>query len=75
MKLSRNSDYYGAPMTMRYVVGGDVIVAVDGKPVLNVMQYQRAVNKKPGSTVRLTLVRGDRSFTVTLPVWSLPYHT
>ena len=36
VKSIRNTDYYGAPMTFRWTLGGDVIVAIDGKPITTV---------------------------------------
>jgi putative serine protease PepD len=41
--------------------GGDIIVAVDGKPVQSAEDVVRAVNQQrfPGDEIRLTVLRGD----------------
>ena len=71
-------DNDGELVTDQCVVGGDVIVAVDGKPITGSNweawgQYTEACEKKPGDSVRLTLLRGNRRFTVTLPLDVIPY--
>ena len=71
-------DNDGELITDQCVVGGDVIVAVDGKPITGSNweawgQYTQACDKKPGDSVRLTLLRGNRRFTVTLPLDVIPY--
>jgi S1-C subfamily serine protease len=74
-----SDDSHGANrITDQCVVGGDVIVAVDGKPITGSNwvawgQYSKACDKKPGDSVRLTLLRGNRRFTVTLPLEAMPY--
>lgn len=47
-------------------VGGDVIVAVNGEPVLRAADVVRIVGEqlKPGQTARLTIVRGARRLVV-----------
>lgn len=52
-----------------YRLGGDVIVAIDGKPVRSAEDLREAVSaKKPGEKVTIEAYRGDekRSFEVTL---------
>jgi S1-C subfamily serine protease len=45
----------------RLIIGGDVIVAVDGQPVASSLDVNVAINrKKPGDTVKLTIYRGGR---------------
>ncbi len=51
----------------RLVIGGDVIVAVDGKEVTSSLDVNIATNhKKPGETVTLTVYRGDRKMDITV---------
>jgi S1-C subfamily serine protease len=52
-----------------YRLGGDVIVAIDGKPVRTPAELREAISgKKPGDKVTIEAYRGDekRSFEVTL---------
>jgi len=73
VKSIRNTDdYSGAPMNFLWTLGGDVIVAIDGKPITTVSRLNRQVSKEPGSTLRLTVLRGHRKFTVTVPVEPIP---
>lgn len=51
----------------RIAIGGDVLVAIDGKPVNGQMDLVLALNqKKPGDKVTLTLYRGSRKMEVTV---------
>ncbi len=51
----------------RLVIGGDVIVAIDGKPVTSSLDANIATNhKKPGDSVTLTVYRGDRKMDITV---------
>jgi serine protease Do len=52
----------GSPARAAGVRQGDVIVAVDGRPVERVGQFQRMIaTRQPGETVRLEVIRyGDR---------------
>jgi S1-C subfamily serine protease len=51
----------------RLVIGGDVIVAVDGKEVTSSLDVNIATNhKKPGETVTLTVYRGDHKMDITV---------
>jgi S1-C subfamily serine protease len=53
--------------------GGDVIVAVDGRPVRSADQVVRAVGSKlPGQKMRLTVVRGDTRKTLTATLGARP---
>lgn len=48
-------------------VDGDVIVAVDGRPVQRFEEFQQTIaNKAPGSTVILEILRGGRTQRVTV---------
>jgi S1-C subfamily serine protease len=52
-----------------YLLGGDIIVAIDGKPVNATEDLREAVSaKKPGDKIKIEAYRGDdkRSFDVTL---------
>lgn len=54
--------------------GGDLIVAVDGQPVLvmdNLMRYL-VLNKSPGDTITLTVLRGDQSVDLQLVIGVRP---
>jgi S1-C subfamily serine protease len=52
---------------MRLVIGGDVIVAIDGKDVENQLDLNVALNhKRPGDTVRLTIYRNGKKMDVTV---------
>jgi S1-C subfamily serine protease len=49
----------------RLIIGGDVIIAVDGQPVSSTLDVNVAINrKKPGDDVKLTIYRGDRKMDV-----------
>jgi S1-C subfamily serine protease len=58
----RNSSIPGAPM------GGDLIIAVDGQPVLdfNDLIVYITKNKNPGDTVMLTILRGNEQIELAL---------
>lgn len=54
--------------------GGDLIVAVDGQPVLimdNLMRYL-VLNKAPGDTITLTVLRGDQRIDLQLVIGTRP---
>jgi len=54
--------------------GGDLIVAVDGKPVLlfdDLMRYL-VLHKSPGDTISLTVLRGDQKVDITLTLGARP---
>ena len=43
----------------RILMGGDVLIALDGQPVANQLDMNRLLNRKrPGERVRLTIYRG-----------------
>jgi S1-C subfamily serine protease len=49
----------------RFLIGGDIIVALDGEPVGSVLDINRFTYKKrPGDTVEVTYYRGDTKKTV-----------
>ena len=49
----------------RLIIGGDLIVAVDGKEVTNELDLDVILNhKKPGETVRVTIFRGGKKMDV-----------
>jgi 2-alkenal reductase len=53
--------------------GGDVIVAVDGRPVVSADEIVREVSSRlPGETIRLTVVRGDTRKIVTAKLGARP---
>ena len=53
--------------------GGDVIVAVDGRPVRSADQVVRDIGSRlPGETIRLTVVRGDTRKTLTAKLGARP---
>jgi S1-C subfamily serine protease len=54
--------------------GGDLIIAVDGKPVLvtdDLMRYL-LLQKSPGDTITLTVLRGDQKVDVKLTLGARP---
>jgi S1-C subfamily serine protease len=54
-------------------LGGDIIVAADGKPVMTMDQVATAVaRKKPGDTMALEIVRGGDRRTVTITLGTRP---
>lgn len=57
-----------SPAVKKGILRGDVIVAVDKKPVkgLNISSIVSRIRGKPGTTVTLTLLRGDKTFDVAL---------
>jgi S1-C subfamily serine protease len=51
----------------RMIIGGDVIVAIDGKEVANKLDLNVAMNhKRPGETVRVTIYRAGKKMDVTV---------
>jgi S1-C subfamily serine protease len=49
----------------RFLIGGDIIVALDGEPVGSVLDINRITFKqRPGDTVEVTYYRGDSKRTV-----------
>ena len=57
-----------------YPSGGDLIVAVDGQPILNFDNLMRylILNKSPGDQVVLTVLRGDQRLDLTLTLAARP---
>jgi S1-C subfamily serine protease len=56
-----------------YSTGGDVITALDGKPVHTTDELARIVaSKKPGDRIEITYVRGSATHTVTLTLANRP---
>jgi S1-C subfamily serine protease len=56
-----------------YVIGGDIVVAADGRPVATVEALRDIVaTKKPGDTVRLELYRGSDRKTVDVQLGRQP---
>jgi S1-C subfamily serine protease len=56
-----------------YVVGGDVIVAVDGAPVSAFEQLREAVaRKKPGDTIKLEIIRNGSKKSVSVKLGQAP---
>jgi S1-C subfamily serine protease len=57
----------------RLGVGGDLIIAIDGKPVDGQDALRRALNqKRPGETMVLTIFRGGRTMKVNVTLGSAP---
>ncbi len=49
----------------RLIIGGDVLVAIDGQPVANSFDLNLLLNRKqPGDVVTVTIYRGDRKMDV-----------
>ena len=60
--------------TANLKAGGDLIVAVDGQPVMvmdNLMRYI-VLNKSPGDTITLTVLRGDQQLDLKLVLGKRP---
>lgn len=56
-----------------YVTGGDVITAIDGTAVAGMEQLSGIINgHKPGDTVKLTLLRGSSTQTLTVTLGERP---
>ena len=56
-----------------YPTGGDVITHVDGKSVESAADLQQLVDaKKPGDTVKLTVVRAGKTRTVNVTLATRP---
>jgi S1-C subfamily serine protease len=50
-----------------WVVGGDILLSVDGMKLTSIADLQRAVvNKKPGQRIKVELYRGEQKKTVTV---------
>ncbi|MBI4461242.1 MAG: PDZ domain-containing protein, partial [Acidobacteria bacterium] len=57
----------------QFVIGGDLMVEVDGNPIASSVDLNRYVlKKKPGDAVRVTLYRGDRRMTVNVELGERP---
>jgi len=49
----------------RYMTGGDLIVAVDGKPMATQLDLNLALNRKrPGDTIEVEIYRGQQKMQV-----------
>ncbi len=60
----------------RLIIGGDVIVAIDGKDVSNQLDLNVALNhKRPGETVRVTFYRAGKKADVTVTLAEQPRST
>jgi putative serine protease PepD len=54
-------------------VGGDLVIAIDGKPVDGQDALRKAVNqKRPNENMILTIFRGGRTMKVTVTLGSAP---
>ena len=52
-----------------YIVGGDVIISVDGESVAKAQDLVDLVaSKRPGDQITLEVIRGDHQSTVTLTI-------
>ncbi len=57
----------------RLNIGGDLIIAIDGRPVEGQDALRRAMNqKRPGENIVLTIFRGNRTMKVTVTLGSAP---
>jgi putative serine protease PepD len=62
----RGGDRYVVVGRVRLLVGGDIIVALNGQPIESQLDITRTLNRKrPGDTVELKLYRGGRQMTLT----------
>ncbi len=54
--------------------GGDLIIAVDGQPVMQFNDLERylILNKNPGDTITLTVMRGDQKLDLKLTIGARP---
>lgn len=56
-----------------FVIGGDLIVEIDGSPIANTQDLSRYVLKKrPGDVIRMTLYRGKRRMTLDVKLGERP---
>ena len=56
-----------------YVLGGDIIVALDGKPISSIDNLRDAIAAhKPGDKIRLTVYRGAKKTSVTVTLGRQP---
>jgi S1-C subfamily serine protease len=56
-----------------YPLGGDLIVGVDGAPLLTLDQLRDVISgKQPGNTVALEIYRGDKRMTLNVKLGRLP---
>ncbi|MFQ5663643.1 MAG: S1C family serine protease [Terriglobia bacterium] len=63
----RGGNRYVVVGRYRFVVGGDIIVALDGEEVKSLTDINRVIYKKrPGEQVKVTFYRGRRKRTLTL---------
>lgn len=54
-------------------IGGDLIVAIDGKPVERINSLQQAqAKKRPGDTMELEIIRGGRKMKVSVTLGTAP---
>jgi S1-C subfamily serine protease len=54
-------------------IGGDLIVAIDGKPVDAQDALRRELNRKrAGDTITLTILRGGRTMKIPIALGSAP---
>ena len=59
----------------RIVTGGDIIVAVDGKPVSDMNQLQALISKdKVAQQVTLKILRGSQTMNVQVTLGNRPQH-
>ena len=56
-----------------YILGGDVIVAADGRAISSINQLRDAIAAhKPGDKIRLTVYRGAKKTSVTVTLGRQP---
>ncbi|MGH9346870.1 MAG: M28 family peptidase [Vicinamibacterales bacterium] len=62
-----------SPAAKAGLTAGDVMVSFDGKPIRTLFDFTYALReKKPGDAVEVTVMRGDRRFTVRVTLTTRP---
>jgi S1-C subfamily serine protease len=57
----------------RFLIGGDIITEIEGKPVASMDELQLALEaRKPGETVRVTVYRGQSKVQKQVPLVEAP---
>ena len=61
--------FIDSPADMAGITAGDIVIAVDGNPVLGIRDLLDQVTlQRPGDQVQVTLYRGPQEMTLTLEV-------
>jgi S1-C subfamily serine protease len=65
--------FIDSPADMAGITAGDIVIAVDGNPVLGIRDLLDQVTlQRPGDQVQVTLYRGPQEMTLTLEVTQRP---